>query len=923
MATIISTNVLKQEADDHLRDIRKRKGVDVSNGQQSNNVEDLNRALNILSDQLYKKPTHFLLELIQNADDNTFESDIPTISLTLDIATDNYLRIDCNEVGFNKANVEALCRIGFSTKKDKERTKGYIGEKGIGFKSIFKVADTVHISSKGYAFKFDRRSMLGMIAPIIEAFPPEHLKIGQTQTFLEIKGNAEYKDIHIELEKLQPQILIFLRKIRKLVIYTPRMGKRQFDIRRLNQDADFDGEETAILTSRCSRDNKPTEHRYIIVRRIETTLEKDDRRENITETETVLAFPIDEEMRPVLHDQHTYAYLPIDDYGFNYLIQGDFLLIANRESVDSSRWNDSVLTGVLRTFVRRAVPRFNEIHGSSPSLRYMWPLFLMDNGGTDKFWSKLKRWIFSRLAKRDVLECRHNMDLSRPDSLFYIPSEFRFKGEPLVEDEKITPYHLSFAYDPEISQILPQLTRMGVKVMSFLDFYTELRALIARRGISFLKGKSNQWHSKVAGLFYREGSVSQLQHIPLIPLHDGRWVTTSQGNVFLEEDTSRTAVPGGLDINLVDAEACQDANRKDFFRWLCIEKCDQAAVCQLIMQRYNAFRGLSLTHSIQDLIYLFQTPRAVYKKSLEGFQLLPATPLNGFRYAKRFYIEHPGKSSILTKYARDPASNISLLHPDYLNAVRTLGKESEFLDWACSRLKISTHPRLIDNSQNLTPEFKFLKNNAAIDLLLLLRDHWDMYYDHLNLKLTTAVSEMLVDCTDGLARRLDETALPLEKLKLEGPDLSFIAIPEHNDVRWLRFLHFGVLTNPSAAFYLRQLKALTSRPDSSTASKLSVQAAYAGLESSIGSFPREAQVEFTRHPLVFIEGLKRWVFLRDCVWGGPHLASAYHLSTEFPQYKKLFRDLLKLGNVTLDHVIQELDCVTSSTSFSRLEELLL
>jgi hypothetical protein len=47
MATIISTNVLKQEADDHLRDIRRRKGVDVSNGQQSDNVEDLDRALNM------------------------------------------------------------------------------------------------------------------------------------------------------------------------------------------------------------------------------------------------------------------------------------------------------------------------------------------------------------------------------------------------------------------------------------------------------------------------------------------------------------------------------------------------------------------------------------------------------------------------------------------------------------------------------------------------------------------------------------------------------------------------------------------------------------------------------------------------------------------------------------------------------------
>jgi hypothetical protein len=525
-----------------------------------------------------------------------------------------------------------------------------------------------------------------------------------------------------------------------------------------------------------------------------------------------------------------------------YLIQGDFLLVANRESVDSSKWNHSILAGVFRTFVWRAVPRFNEIHRSFPSLRYTWPLFLKDRGGTNEFWSKLKRWIFIRLATEDVLECRHNMELSRPDSLFYIPPEFRFEGEPLVEDEKIESYHLSFAYDPEINRILPELKQMGVKVMSFLDFYKELRALIARRGISFMKEKSNQWHSKVADLFCRKGMVSQLKVIPLIPLRNGRWVTTSQSHVFLEEDTSSAAVPDGLDINLVDAEACQDANRKAFFLWLGIKECDQAAVCQLIMQRYNSFRGLSLKHSIQDLIYLFQTPRTVYQDSLEKFQLLPATPLNyDFRLAKTFYIEYPGKPSILTKCARDSASNIPLLHPDYLNAVRNLGKESEFLDWACSCLKFSTQPRLFNDSQNLTPEFKFLKNNAAMDLLLLLRDQWDMYYGQLKPRLITAVSEILVDCTDGLTRRLKETVLPREKLKLEGPDLPFIAIPEPNDARWLKFSLFGVLANLSDTFYLRQLKALTSRPYSSTTSKLSVQAAYIGLESSIGRFPRGAQ----------------------------------------------------------------------------------
>ena len=118
-----------------------------------------------------------------------------------------------------------------------------------------------------------------------------------------------------------------------------------------------------------------------------------------------------------------------------YLIQGDFLLIANRESVDSSKRNDSVLKGVLSTFIHKAVPRFNEIYPSSPTLRYTWPLFLKDRGGTSKFWSRLKRGILSRLKTTSaVLECRHKKELSRPADLLYIPPEFRLNGKPLIED---------------------------------------------------------------------------------------------------------------------------------------------------------------------------------------------------------------------------------------------------------------------------------------------------------------------------------------------------------------------------------------------------------------------------------------------------------------------------------------------------------
>ena len=165
--------------------------------------------------------------------------------------------------------------------------------------------------------------MLGMITPIIETFPPANLIGGlegrtqgnQTQLLLELLSESEFKGITHELQKLKPQILIFLRKIRKLIIHTPYQDV-QFEIQSVTKDQDFDEEETATLTRTSLRDNKKTEEKYLIIRRLRGSLVQDDRRENVEVTEAVLAFPVNK-WRPLVHAQDTYAYLPINDYGFN------------------------------------------------------------------------------------------------------------------------------------------------------------------------------------------------------------------------------------------------------------------------------------------------------------------------------------------------------------------------------------------------------------------------------------------------------------------------------------------------------------------------------------------------------------------------------------------------------------------------------
>ncbi len=68
------------------------------------------------------------------------------------------------QVGFSESNIRALCDVGRTTKK---HTVGYIGQKGIGFKSVFKITDAPQIHSGGFHVAFDlmQHSALGYVLP--------------------------------------------------------------------------------------------------------------------------------------------------------------------------------------------------------------------------------------------------------------------------------------------------------------------------------------------------------------------------------------------------------------------------------------------------------------------------------------------------------------------------------------------------------------------------------------------------------------------------------------------------------------------------------------------------------------------------------------------------------------------------------------
>lgn len=229
----------------------------------------------------------------------------PTFDITYSPGS---LRVDCNEIGFRPKNVEAICKIGKSTKAGGENKTRYVGEKGIGFKSVFKVADVVHIASNFYTFKFDKNAPLGMIAPIWSPFP-QAIRPGFTSIFFELSPKYDESELIAELQSLEARMLLFLRQVRHVNIHINNHRKVTRSITRMPDQAQPVGRIVELRED-------DTIMRYVVTDHKVKNMPIEEKREGHTDTSVLLAFPISDKIEPVLEPQQAYAFLPIRNYGF-------------------------------------------------------------------------------------------------------------------------------------------------------------------------------------------------------------------------------------------------------------------------------------------------------------------------------------------------------------------------------------------------------------------------------------------------------------------------------------------------------------------------------------------------------------------------------------------------------------------------------
>jgi hypothetical protein len=228
--------------------------------------------------------------------------------------------METNEDGFTRANVESICETGKSSKKASS-VDDHIGEKGFGFKSVFAVANKVHIQSGLWSFGFEHSfgdNGLGMVTPLEVPFAtlPEDVTTRITLKLADTRPPA-FEKLTNAVRNLPHTTVFFLQRLKLIRINIENLdgtGNSSIIRRRpSNGKVTLAFVRTEFSGSGVVATQDKTSEYHVFSHRVRT-MPRDERRKGRTEAEIKIAFPVNADTQlPELSEQgqHVFAYLPL------------------------------------------------------------------------------------------------------------------------------------------------------------------------------------------------------------------------------------------------------------------------------------------------------------------------------------------------------------------------------------------------------------------------------------------------------------------------------------------------------------------------------------------------------------------------------------------------------------------------------------
>ena len=302
---------------------------------------------NFLAEKLYGDRSHFIYELLQNAEDALAlrcQKD-PGVDfsgeVTFQLCSD-HLEVSHYGELFDETDVKGICDVFRDTKNGR---LDQIGTFGIGFKSVYAFTrlPEIHSGDEHFVIRNFIRPQAVEPRPLQDPlqtlfyFPFDHPEFGAPAAFDLIQSKLKY---------LGPRSLLFLHHVKDLQ-WIVEGGGRGFYMRH-HEPSENGGALVQIIGESTNQDD--TEEEWLVVHR---DVNHPFRREKLT-VKVAYSIETDRDGRSIvpLHRSPLTAFFPTaKETGLGFLIHGPFASTPARDNIETdSHWND-LLSNELATLV--------------------------------------------------------------------------------------------------------------------------------------------------------------------------------------------------------------------------------------------------------------------------------------------------------------------------------------------------------------------------------------------------------------------------------------------------------------------------------------------------------------------------------------------------------------------------------------------
>lgn len=306
---------------------------------QATTEAKLRRALERII-QLYTDKSHFLYELLQNAED-------AKATCAKFVQYEDRLEFFHDGQPFTQSNFDSLCDVGNS---DKIKDLNQIGEFGVGFKSVFSICKSVKLYNQPSHHKGKSRGFLKEFAVEIEDFTQpklisfENIEAPFTTRFvfpfavgLSFSGFESFEDLKsklsAKLQGLAPTTLLFMKTLRSIeyqIISASRTDNGKYTLKEKKLSERCTKVTASGQTSTSADKKRANETNYLVFSKpIDGEFQ-----ENASSRTVDIAFLITKDNKCISKEQYVSVYFPTEtESKLNFIVQGPFRTTPNRTSI--------------------------------------------------------------------------------------------------------------------------------------------------------------------------------------------------------------------------------------------------------------------------------------------------------------------------------------------------------------------------------------------------------------------------------------------------------------------------------------------------------------------------------------------------------------------------------------------------------------